>query len=118
MFKPLCRSVEATAPVKACFPKKTNGKQGQQIEGQHTPAWQGINWQLLQKGRRSRNQLGFSNLQEKAGKCMPFILLQFWKPFLLLVQPYLLHFAFLGEECVILPAGMFNIGGLKQHGAT
>ena len=101
MFETLCRSVKATAPVKACFPKKTNGKQGQQIEGQHTRAWQGINWQLLQKGRQSRDQLGFSNLQEKAGKRMPFFSFNFESHFLLLVQLYLLHFAFMGEECVI-----------------
>ena len=103
MFEPLCQSVKATAPVKACFPKKTNGKQGQQIEGQHTRAWQGINWQLLQKGRRSRNQLGFSNLQEKAGKRMPFFFSSILKAIFCswFNYVYLLHFAFMGEECVI-----------------
>ena len=97
MFETLCRSVKATAPVKACFPKKTNGKQGQQIEGQHTRAWQGIHWQLLQKGRRSRNQLGFSNLQEKAGKRMPFLLLKFWKPFFALGSTIFVTFCFYGR---------------------
>ena len=34
VVRPLCQSVTAAAPVKACFPKKTNGKE-RQIEGIH-----------------------------------------------------------------------------------